>query len=185
MSSFLCKEMIAYQVGCLKYPLCTTPVWWEGEAFFFQWKSEPGLWLWGAEGGLYFPEKSHYYCPANLWPASVGNLPAESLSFLLPPYALLISLWSHHPLCATAITQRSWTQRVQCKAGDWARVVPSTVVYSAVLRGLVKGNLWQHEVQYQQRAPPPPRWLNTTRRSLQGQVWQTKENEKNQTDHQM
>lgn len=98
--------MIAYQVGWLKHLLCITPVWWEKEHFSsHQWKSKSGLWLWGAEGGLYFPEKSHYYCPANLWLASRENLPAERLSFLLPSYALLISLWPHHPLWRLTITQ--------------------------------------------------------------------------------
>lgn len=102
--------MIAYQVGWLKYLLCMTPVWWGRKHFSSnQWKSESGLWLWGAEGGLYFPERSHYYCPANLWPASGENLPAECLSFLLLSYALLISLWSYHPLCTIAITQEQKT----------------------------------------------------------------------------
>lgn len=63
----------------------------------------------GAEGGLYFPKKSHYYCPANLWLAPGENLPAEWLPFLLPYYALLIGLWTHHPLCATAVTQQQKT----------------------------------------------------------------------------
>lgn len=140
--------MIAYQVGCLKYLLCMTPVWWERKHFSSnQWKSESGLWLWGAEGGLYFPEKSHYYCPANLWLASGENLPAECLSFLLLSYALLISLWSHHPLCAIAITQQQKTYTVFFRCVQWSfSFVLATVFYTPALQGVspVTLKLWQY-----------------------------------------
>lgn len=127
--------MIAYQVGCLKYLLCMTPVWWERKHFSSnQWKSESGLWLWGAEGGLYFPEKSHYYCPANLWLASGENLPAECLSFLLLSYALLISLWSYHPLRAIAITQQQkTTYTVYCRCVEWVSLLFSLLYFTPLL----------------------------------------------------
>lgn len=126
--------MIAYQVGWLKYLLCMTPVWWERKHFSSnQWKSESGLWLWGAEGGLYFPEKSHYYCPANLWLASGENLPAECLSFLLLSYALLISLWSYHPLCAIAITQQQkTTYTVYCSCVEWVSLLFSLLYFTTL-----------------------------------------------------
>lgn len=149
--------MIAYQVGWLKYLLCMTPVWWEREHFSSnQWKSESGLWLRGAEGGLYFPEKSHYYCPANLWLASRENLPAECLSFLLLSYALLISLWSSHPLCAIVITQQQkTTYTVYCRCVEQAPLLFSTVFYCTVSWGFsaVKHKLWPLRAKYQQVWP--------------------------------
>lgn len=153
--------MIAYQVGWLKYLLCMTPVWWERKHFSSnQWKSESGLWLWGAEGGLYFPEKSHYYCPANLWLASGENLPAECLSFLLLSYALLISLWSYHLLCATAVTQQQKTTYT-----EYCRCVESVSLLFFLLffffltplvyedSSSVKEKLWQYPARYQQLWP--------------------------------
>lgn len=149
--------MIAYQVGWLKYLLRMTPVWWERKHFSSnQWKSESGLWLWGAEGGLYFPEKSHYYCPANLWLASRENLPAECLSFLLLSYALLISLWSYHPLCAIVITQQQKTTYTPyCRCVEWVSLLFSTVFYTIILWGLspLKHKLWQCRERYQQVWP--------------------------------
>lgn len=129
--------MIAYQVGWLKYLLCMTPVRWERKHFSSsQWKSESGLWLRGAEGGLYFPEKSHCYCPANLWLASGKSLPAECLSFLLLSYALLISLWSYHLLFAITITQQQKATHTVWMYRENFSSVHSTVFYVTFLWGL-------------------------------------------------
>lgn len=150
--------MIAYQVGWLKYLPCMTPVWWEREHFSSnQWKTESGLWLWGAEGGLYFPEKSHYYCPANLWLASRENLPTECLSFLLLSYELLISLWSYHPLCAIVITQQPKKNNIySILCVEWVLLLFSLLYfYDTVSWGisLVKGKLRQNRAPHQQFDP--------------------------------
>ena len=101
------RDEVAYQAGWLKYLLGMAPAWIGGRAagggtesisLPHQWKTESGLWLRGAEGGLYFSEKNHYYCPANSWLASWENLRTECLSFLLPAYTLLISRRPYHPL---------------------------------------------------------------------------------------